>query len=76
MERCPIHGTNGFYFAGNSFRTPKKNDDKTWEVVTYLLKNGLTYSYCCGGIGKPTTMKGAKKLVSTIGTGRYSDCTW
>jgi len=46
------------------FRPPKKTDDKKWETVKYLIKNGFYYQHIYEIIEKETQTQGQKKYAT------------
>ena len=54
------------------FRSPKKSDDKSWEVVRFLYENGFTYRHIpnpegSGYVAYPETLSEAKEFVKRFG---------
>lgn len=43
-KHCPDCG-EPMVFLSQSFRPPKKTDDKKWKVVEFLIKNGFRYNH-------------------------------
>lgn len=41
---CPDCKKEALYLS-HRFRPPKKTDDKKWEVVEFLVKNGFSYQH-------------------------------
>lgn len=72
LEKCVDCGSKT-YDVNHKFRPPKKSQIKKWEVVAYLVQNGLRYEYLYKYIEPgvlhqqngiyPETMREAKELV-------------
>ncbi|MDB3887381.1 hypothetical protein N9344_00345 [bacterium] len=67
-SKCPECG-NMMTLMTHRFRPPKKSDEKAWEVVKFLVKEGFPYQHIYDDdttppyVSYPKTLKTAKEFV-------------
>jgi DNA-directed RNA polymerase subunit RPC12/RpoP len=66
-ETCPNCGGK-FVLLDQKFKPPKKNDDKQWEIVHYLVEHGFRFQHSESDDEKyvpyPKTLKEAEVFIA------------